>query len=221
MMVLARDHYRAHRVDLALYTLRGILDGYGPANPARDPENGEAFYLRGAIYSEQGMKKQAMEELAYATELRPDLVEAHLILSTYMLEAGNAAGAKPHLEMVVRFNNLSIPGHLQLGDTYRLLGDIPAAKRELEWVIAADQQAVAAHYNLGLLYLTAKEVPGVSPLEAAEKAIEHLSAYQQKIPRGGPDDVAELLTRAQSKKAILELDAEGGDDFAEGDDGFE
>ena len=49
MIALARDHYRARRLDLALYTLRAILDGYGPENPPRDKNNAEAHLLRGLI----------------------------------------------------------------------------------------------------------------------------------------------------------------------------
>src|SRR5690606_26054425 len=52
MVVLARDHYRNRRLDLALYTLTAILDGYGPENPPRDANNAEARVLRALIYKE-------------------------------------------------------------------------------------------------------------------------------------------------------------------------
>jgi Tfp pilus assembly protein PilF len=60
MITLARDHYRSRRLDLALYALRGILDGYGDENPPRDKNNAEARLLRGLIFKEQGNKAAAI-----------------------------------------------------------------------------------------------------------------------------------------------------------------
>ena len=56
MVTLARDHYRSRRLDLALYALKGILDGYGEENPPRDKNNAEARLIRGLIYKEQGLR---------------------------------------------------------------------------------------------------------------------------------------------------------------------
>ncbi len=64
MVTLARDHYRSRRLDLALYALKGILDGYGEENPPRDKNNAEARLIRGLIYKEQGLRGPAIQELA-------------------------------------------------------------------------------------------------------------------------------------------------------------
>lgn len=210
MVTLARDHYRARRIDLALYALKGILDGYGKENPPRDKDNAEAHLIRGLIHSDRGMRGSAMEDLEEAVKLRPDFVDAHLVLATYMLEAGNAKGAVKHLEMAVRYDNDNVTAHLQLGDAYRLVDRVADARRELEWVLKADPQMAGAHYNLGLLFLLSKDVPGMSELDATQKAIEHFEAYKSRVGRGGPDDVDELLTRAKTKKALIEAkQAEG------------
>lgn len=207
MVTLARDHWRRRRLDLALYTLRGILDGYGPENPPRDKNNAEARLLRGLIYREKNQRGPAIEELSRAVELRPDLVEAHLQLATYMLEAGNAAGAVPHLEAAVRFDNENVQARLNLGDAYRLLDRTTDARRELEWVAKVAPNRPEVHYNLGLLYLLSKDVPGLDALQAAAKAIEHLERYKEHGVRGGPDDTDELITRAKTRKALLEAEA--------------
>lgn len=204
MVALARDHYRARRIDLALYALQGILDGYGAENPPRDKNNAEARLLRGLIYSERGLRGPAMEDLKKAVELRSDLVDAHLLLARFMLEAGNAKEAAPHLESAIRYDNANVPAHLMLGDAYRLLDRGADARKELDWVLAADPSQIGAHYNLGLLYLMSSKLNQVTEIEAANKAIEHLEAYKAKAPRGGPDDVDELIMRAKSKKALLE-----------------
>src|SRR5262249_40025222 len=58
MFIIARDHYRNRRLDLALYALQAILDGFGAENPPRDKDNAEARLLRALIYREQGQRAQ-------------------------------------------------------------------------------------------------------------------------------------------------------------------
>ena len=214
MIALARDHYRARRLDLALYTLRAILDGYGPENPPRDKNNAEAHLLRGLIFKEQGNRPAAIDELEKALTLRPDLVEARVQLAAYMLESGNATGAAPLLEGAVRYDSKNVLAHLNLGDAYRLLGKTAEAKRELEWVQKADAQLAQVHYNLGLLYLFSDSVPGTTPVQATDLAISELEQYKKMRPRqaGSNDDTDELITRAKAKKGMLQAggDAAGG-----------
>lgn len=204
MVALARDHYRARRIDLALYALTGILDGYGEGNPPRDPNNAEAHFLRGLIHSERGLRGPAMDEMRAALKTRPDLVDAHLMLAHYMMEAGNAEGARPHLESAVRYDNKNVEAHLLLGDAYRLLDQPDKARRELEWVLAAAPDQPEAHYNLGLLFLLGKDLKGLSEMQALDRAVMHLEAYKARGIRGGPDDVDELVTRAKTRQAVLE-----------------
>jgi Tfp pilus assembly protein PilF len=205
MVTIARDHYRTRRLDLALYTLKGILDGFGTENPPRDPNNAEARLLRGLIYREQGSRKPAIDEFRKAIELRSDLVEARVSLAAYLLEAGNAPEASQLLEGAIRYDKGNVLAHLNLGDAYRLLGKTMEARRELEWVASKDNSLAAVHYNLGLLYLFSENVPGVSPRQAADKAIAELEMYKRMKPRtAGPDDTDELITRAKTKKALIE-----------------
>jgi tetratricopeptide (TPR) repeat protein len=211
MMTLARDHYRKRRLDLALYTLTAILDGYGPENPARDKNNAAAMLLRGLIYKEQGRRRDAFSQFKRAVELRPDLVEARLNLAKYMLEAGNAAEAAPMLEGALRYDAGNVFAHLDLGDAYRLLGRPNEAKQHLDWVLAKDSSLAQAHYNLGLLYLFSQSVPGLRPTEAMDKAISHFERYKEMRSRTAPgagDDADELIQRTKNKKAILQATAQ-------------
>ena len=217
MVTLARDHYRSRRLDLALYALKGILDGYGEENPPRDKNNAEARLIRGLIYKEQGLRGPAIQELQKALELRPDLVEARVQLSSYFLESGNAADAQQLLEPALKYDTDNVVAHLNLGDAYRLLGRPADAKRELEWVKARDPSVAQVHYNLGLLYLFTDNFPGVSPGQAADTAIDELNQYKKMKPRvagGTPDDTDELITRAKTKKALLEAKAAESADAA-------
>jgi tetratricopeptide (TPR) repeat protein len=230
MVALARDHYRNRRLDLALYALTAILDGYGPENPPRDKGNGEARLLRASIYSEQGQRKLAFDELKRAVELRPDLVEARVNLAVLMLEAGNAPEAVPLLEGALAFDPSNVLVHLNLGDAYRLQGRPVEALRQLQWVTQADPQMAQAHYNIGLVYLLSENPGGVTPKQAIDLAIAEFETYQKLQPRGrsgGGDDIAELIARARNKKAILEaMDAKpresgSASSTGGGNDGFD
>lgn len=217
MVTLARDHYRSRRLDLALYALKGILDGYGEENPPRDKNNAEARLIRGLIYKEQGLRAPAIQELQKALELRPDLVEARVQLSSYYLESGNAADAQQLLEPALKYDADNVIAHLNLGDAYRLLGRPADAKREFDWVKKRDPSIAQVHYNLGLLYLFTESFPGVSPGQAADTAIDELNQYKKMKPRvagGTPDDTDELITRAKTKKALLDAKAAEAADAA-------
>jgi Tfp pilus assembly protein PilF len=210
MITLARDHYRSRRLDLALYALKGILDGYGEENPPRDKNNAEAHLLRGLIYKEQGLRGPAIQDLQKALELRPDLVEARVQLSSYYLESGNATDAQQMLEPALKYDSDNVIAHLNLGDAYRLLGRPADSKRELEWVKNRDSSIAQVHYDLGLLYLFTDNFPGVTPTQAADTAIDELNQYKKMKPRvagGTPDDTDELITRAKTKKALIDAKA--------------
>jgi Tfp pilus assembly protein PilF len=207
MVTLARDHYRARRLDLALYTLTAILDGYGPENPPRDKNNADAHMLRALILKEQGKRKAAIEELANVLALRPDLVEARLHLATFMLEAGNAAEARPLLEDALKYDPSNVLVHLNLGDAYRLLGKPKDALDHLAWVSRKDPSMPQAAYNQGLVYLFSASVPGMTDEQAVDHAIEsfeHFKKLEPRAARGAGDDVDELIARARNKKAIME-----------------
>ncbi|MDC0743358.1 tetratricopeptide repeat protein [Polyangium mundeleinium] len=203
MVVIARDHYRNRRLDLALYALQAILDGFGADNPPRDKENPEALLLRGLILREQSQRAGAMDNFRRAVQRRPDLVEARVQLASMLLEAGNGQEALPLLEGAVRYDGDNLPAHLALGDTYRLLGRYGDAKREFEWVLARDASMPQVHYDLGLLYLFAPSVPGMSAKQQVAEAIVELKKYQELRRKGERDDSEELLQRAKLKEGEL------------------
>lgn len=207
MVVMARDHYRSRRLDLSLYALQGILEGYGAENPPRDKDNPEAILIRGLIYKERGQRALAMADFRRCIELRPDLVEAKVQLAAYLLEAGNAPEAVPLLESALRYDRDNLLARMNLGDGYRLLGRVADAKLQLDWVAQKDSKLPQVHYALGLLYLFGENLPGVAPKQAAERAISSFEEYKKLKPRSGPgqaDDVDELITAAKSKKAVIE-----------------
>lgn len=203
MVVIARDHYRNRRLDLALYALTAILDGFGDENPARDKDNPEAFLLRGLILREQGQLGGAMDQFRKSLQRRPDFVEARTQLATMLLEAGNAQEALMLLEGALKYDSFSTPIHLGLGDTYRLLGRYTDAKREFEWVVMREPALPQIHYNLGLLYLFAPSIPGMTPKQQVAEAIKELKRFQEVRRKSDRDDSEELLQRAKLKEGEL------------------
>jgi tetratricopeptide (TPR) repeat protein len=207
MVTIARDHYRARKLDLAKYALQAILEGFGEASPARDKENAEASLLRGLIFREGGARAVALADFEAAAKRRPDLVEALLNLGSMRLEAGNASGAKDVLESATRFAPTSAIAHLNLGDCYRLLGRYVEAKREFEQALSRDSSLAAAHYDLGLMFLTAPTIPGYSADGQVASAIKELETYRTmrgpKAPAGVQDDIDDLVARAKAKQAEL------------------
>ncbi len=206
MVVIARDHYRGRRIDLALYALQAILDGFEPVseNPPRDKENAEALLIRALIHREQGNRAAAMDQFQKAIARRPDLVEARVQLATMLLEAGNADQALPLVEGALRFDSTHLPAHLVLGDVYRLQAKYGEAKQRFDYVLSKDKSLPQVHYNLGLLYLFAPSVQGLTPLQQVDAATASLKKYQELRPKGETDDSDELLNRAKLKRGELE-----------------
>lgn len=205
MIVIARDHYRHRRIDLALYALRAILDGFGDHDPPRDRDNGDALYLRALIYHEQGQRGPAIEAFKRVIAVRPDLVDARVALAQYYLEAGNANEALPLLEGAIRYEMENIPARLAIGDCYRLLGRIEEARSQLQWVLQKDPSLAQANYNLALLYLFSPSVAGMDAKAQTLAAISEIETYQKKRGRAAEgDDSEELLNRARQRLADIE-----------------
>ena len=206
MVTIARDHYRAHRMDLAKYALQAILDGFGDSSPPRDKDNAEAHLLRGVIRREEGQRIAAMTDFEAARAKRPDMVEAVIQTGAMKLEAGNVAEALPLLESAVRYAPNNALAHLNLGDAYRLSGKPSEAKKEFDTALSMDSSLAVAHYDMGLLYLFSPNVPGMSADAQVATAIRELETYKSmrgKNAPGATDDVDELLSRAKQKQNEL------------------
>jgi Flp pilus assembly protein TadD len=219
MLVIARDYYRQHRYDVALYALAAILDGAGNVDdagvyeiPARAGDAIEARLLRGLIERANGARTAAMTDLAVVAQKRPDMTEGTIALGELRLESSNAADAQGPLEAAAKYAPNDPTVHNDLGDCYRLLGMSPDAKREFDTALALKSSFAAVHYNLGLLYLfadgTKSPIPGVtSPLDQAQKAVTEFSTFQTMAgpnpPVGVGDDVGPLLSKAKYKVQAL------------------
>ena len=204
MVALAKDHYRAGRIELAKYALQAVLDGFGESSPPRDKDNADAHLVRGQIEEQEKMRAAAMADYDAARTKRPDMVEALIHLGVMKLQAGNVAEATPLLESATRFAPNMALAHLSLGDAYRLGGRAADARKEFDRSLAMDSSLAMAHYDMGLLYLFSPSIPGTTATDQISTAIHELDTFRtMRGPKTGGDDVDELLTRAQAKQADL------------------
>jgi len=211
MVVIARDHYRNGRTELAKYALQAVLEGFGQASPARDPGNAEALLLRGLIEREAGQRIAALKDFDAARTKRPDLVEATVQVAAMKLEAGNAQEAQPLLESAVKYAPQNALAHMNLGDCYRLLSRWADAKKELDTALSFDSTLASAHYALGLMYRFAPSFPGMSAKDQAAAALREFKTYlQMRGPKAAPgvsDDIDDLIAGAQDKVNELNMAA--------------
>lgn len=207
MVVVARDHYRARKIDLARYALQAVLDGFGEASPPRAKENGEAALLRGLLEREYGRRAAAMEAFERAVTNQPDLTEALIQLGAMRLEAGNAQTALAVLEPAVKFGPKSALAHSNLGDAYRLLLRTAEALKEFDMAEKLDPALASVHYNRALLYMFTPNVPGMTPTSQIEGAIAELERYKGMKNTKAVDDVDELLSRARARQNELKVQA--------------
>jgi tetratricopeptide (TPR) repeat protein len=209
MIVIARDHYRAGRPDLAKYAITAVLDGFGQASPARDPGNPEALLLRGIIEREAGQRIAAMKDFDAARLKRPDLVEATIQVAAMKLEAGNASEAQPLLESAVKYAPQSAIAHMNLGDCYRLASRWADAKSQLDQALSLDSTLLGAHYAMGLMYRFAPSFPGMDQKSALAAALREFNTYKQmrgvKAPPGVSDDIEDLIAGTQQALNDLNL----------------
>ncbi len=214
MVVIARDHHRAGRDELAKYALKAILEGFGMGTPARDPENAEAHLLRGLIFRAAGERGPAMKDFEAARNKRPDLVEALIQIGAMTLEAGNSQAAQGPLELAVKFAPQSAIAHMNLGDCYRLATRWADAKKELDTALSLDSSLAAAHYDIGLMYLFAPNYPGMTALDQVAAALRELNTYKtMRGPKPVPgvnDDIDELISFGTQKQKDLQMSTGGG-----------
>ena len=232
MVLIARDHYRRGRIDLASYVLTAILDGQKTAeekdknlpaktNPPRAPNNAEAHLLRAVILQKQGERLAAAKWFESAGKLRPDLVEARLQLGLIRLESNDADGALEPLQKAVAYASGNVEAHLALGEAYRLAGGhSPDAKSQYNWVLgapgAAAQLKALAQYDLGLLYFLTPGIDGLGDPPRYDKSIDYFNQFKAaKGAASGPswpsdaDDLIEQARRAKTAAAAAGTGAGG------------
>jgi tetratricopeptide (TPR) repeat protein len=95
-----------------------------------DPTNTRAAYEIGEILRRTGQVEKALEYLARVVEQQPDFEDGQIGYARALVEIGQPAKARPHLEAAVKLNPDNEVSHYQLALVWGALGDKPAQQRE-------------------------------------------------------------------------------------------
>jgi serine/threonine protein kinase/tetratricopeptide (TPR) repeat protein len=160
------------------YSLALIHHGTGRADEAREelekaitlqPDNDDAFRLRGRILLEAGRRDEALADLRRAIELRPSYWRNHDTLGWALLKLGRLDESLRAYERVTQLQPDSAWGFQMLGTVHHTLGDTEAAAHNYELALARAPDPLA-YSNLGTIHYYAGRLK-----EAAlsfEKALE-------------------------------------------------
>jgi tetratricopeptide (TPR) repeat protein len=181
MIALAKSSLKRGRTELATSILEQAK--------AIDESNPEIHFLQGKAHHAEGHLAQALESYRKAVELRPDYAEAHMALGIQYMAGGNYAQAQRTFETVVRLMPTLVAAHLNLGDAYRANKHWNEAKREFDTALRMQDNLPEAHFNLALMYMSAGEAfPGLSQLDALQRAVLEFNSYRAKKGPMGKDD---------------------------------
>ena len=207
MVIIARDHYRNRRLDLALYALQAILDGFEPVadNPPRDKDNGEALLLRGLISKEQGNRVRRHGPVPQGRRTSGRISSRRASSSARRCsQAGGADEALPILEGAVRYDADNLAGAPQ---PRRRLPPRPALRRRQARVRvgarARREPAAGALRPRPALPLRAERPRDDG--QAAGRGGDPASSrkFRELRPRDEKDDSEELLNSAKLKEGEI------------------
>ena len=182
MVVLVKANLRLDRDELAESILNQAIE--------TNDQNAELHYLRGQMHEEAGNLAPALESYRRAIQLEPGYTEARMALGLRQLAAGNYADALSQFQTAAQLAPTLPAVRLALGDAYRATKAWTQAKAEFDRVLEMDPQNAQVHFNLGMLYREAgASFPGLSIIEAYQRAVTELNRYRQLMgPRLARDD---------------------------------
>jgi tetratricopeptide (TPR) repeat protein len=206
MVALAKASLKRGRVELADAILEQAL--------AVSPNFHEIHVLQARRHVQEGRTSQAIASYRRAVERNPDNAEARTELGLLFLAAGNYDEAVEQLQVVVRLLPTLVAPHLNLGDAYRASKRWQDAKKELDAALRLQSTLPEAHYDLGLLfYEVGDKYPGLTRIEALQRAQQELNTYRdQSGPRLAKDDpsvayLADITRQIEREKKRLEREA--------------
>ena len=141
---------------------RGLIDFNSGRYPAAltlfdkavqaDGRDAMALYYRGTTRGKLGDLAGAQQDLEAALTLEPEMKEADLELGIVLVDAGEFAAAKPHLERARTDPKLQSAATFFLGTANLSLNDLPAARENFAAVEATQSpEATSAKYYLGVI----------------------------------------------------------------------
>lgn len=130
--------------DESMSTLSKILE--------LDPQNAEAFFLRGLNYQEKNITKSTINSLQKAVELDPDITDAWIILGEILAAEKNPAAIQ-YFDNAVRVDPNNIAALHTKANYLQQNGSLLEAIEVYRNIIKLDPSYSDAYYNTGLAYL--------------------------------------------------------------------
>jgi tetratricopeptide (TPR) repeat protein len=203
ILALAKASERRGRKELADSTLDQAKE--------IDANNPEVQFMLGKKFKRDGDLANALTAYRRAVELNPDYAEARMALGIQFMASGNYNEALEQFDATSKLVPTLVAARLNLGDAYRALRRFQDAKREFDKALRMQAELPEAHYNLALMYMAAgAEFPGLSELDALDRALTEFNTYRSQIgPKLPPGDLsasymADVQKRIEREKKRIE-----------------
>lgn len=117
-----------------------------------DPQNAEAFFLRGLNFKEKNITKSTINSLQKAVELDPDITDAWIMLGELFAAEKNPAAIQ-YFDNAVRVDPNNIAALHTKANYLQQTGSLLEAIEVYRNIIQLDPSYSDAYYNTGLAYL--------------------------------------------------------------------
>jgi predicted O-linked N-acetylglucosamine transferase (SPINDLY family) len=145
----ALEHYQSGDLHQAKHICKKILK--------KEPNNGEALYFMGVIYSQLGNHDLAIQTIRKSLQSYPNNPDAYHLLGMSLQELGQLDEAVEYYQKTLQYN----PNY---AEAYNNLGNICKEKKQFDEAIGYYHHAVelkpdlaTAYFNLGVIYQEKKD----------------------------------------------------------------
>jgi tetratricopeptide (TPR) repeat protein len=136
-----------------------------------DPASRSEPMVRGVAALRQGAVDTAIESLQTAVANTEGSSEAHRMLATALLIAGNVVGSVQHLRDAVRLNPRDERSRLALAHTLTVIGHQPDAEAVLRAAVAELPDASALHWRLSTRSQAAQDHDDLALIDMADRLV--------------------------------------------------
>lgn len=117
-----------------------------------DKNEGEVFFMIGAVLQEKGDTIRAMNSYQRATELNPDIIDAWVMLARLHEARGNKI-AERYYKTAISVDRKDANSYRMLADYYARSGRLDEALKSYDEAILRNPRMSDAFYNSGLVYM--------------------------------------------------------------------
>jgi len=140
-----------------------------------NPQFAEAYFNRGATYSDLGDYQSAIQDFDKVIQINPQDAEAYYNRGTTYANLGDYQRAIQDVDKAIQINPQFAEAYLTRGVSYAYLGDYQHAIQDFDKVIQINPQFAEAYYNRGIVY---QRLGKTAEAEADFKKYEELTGQK-------------------------------------------